>query len=640
VAAPDFWMPMSLEPLVHPGDNWLPDREKECCNVRARLAAGAEMREAQTEMALEADHLRSLHNIHSDLAQPLNAMVWPGSPIPIPLQQIPGLTACILFVMAAMGMVLVVACANVASLQLARAVSRQNELAMRLSLGASRSRLIQQLLTESAMVGLMAGVLAFLFSWALIEGGVVLIANAFPAEWGTFVFRVNPDPAVFGFAFFISLVAGVLFGLAPALESSGWAASSALKANAATSPVRSRRLRNFLIATQIAMSAVRVIAGSMLVHSAIRVVRMETGYDDAHVTDLTLLFPESAEYTPEHKAALIRELRGRLGAMPGVIGVTSARAPDDEEFRGGPVTVNGETPTRGNARAWVFSTWVEPNYFRTLGIPLRLGREFGAQGGLADETAIVSESAARELWPGENPLGHTLRIGTEGEYYKVEEPLPDGPVWRVIGVARDARGAEPDGGDSAQIYLPLPANYVQAYPILVRTRSDPAQIVPSMAAVIASVDPNVVGMSQTLEQMLRGTEPFITASLAAAIASTTGLLGLLLASIGIYGTVSYMVTRRTREVGIRMALGAQKRDIVGLILRESSRPVVTGLIVGVMLAGGVAYLLRHSLYGIHTIDGISFCGVSVLFLGIALLAALVPSRRALRIEPVTALRCE
>jgi putative ABC transport system permease protein len=161
-----------------------------------------------------------------------------------------------------------------------------------------------------------------------------------------------------------------------------------------------------------------------------------------------------------------------------------------------------------------------------------------------------------------------------------------------------------------------------------------------MGRVIDAVDPNLVGMSETLEEMLRQTEPFLAASMAAAIASTTGLLGLLLAAIGIYGTVSYMVTLRTREVGIRMALGAQKRDILGLILRESSQPVLAGLFAGVVLAGGVAYLLRHILYGIHTIDGISFGGVSVLFLGIALLAALVPSRRAVRIEPVAALRYE
>jgi predicted permease len=641
ISAPDFWLPLSLEPLVHPSDNWLQNREESRCHVYGRLAAGVRLREAEAEMTLAADHLRALHSPHSELAQPVRALAWPGSPFPFPIRQNRGLMICVLFVMVAVGMVLVVGCANVASLQLARAASRQNELAMRLSLGASRERIIRQLLTESALLGLMAGVLAFLFSWAVLQAVVVAIADAFPDQmFGTIIFKVTPDPVIFSFAFLISIFAGVLFGLTPALESSRSAVSSALKANAVTSPARNRRLRNLLIGTQIAMSAVLVIAGSMLIHSAIRAVGMETGYDDAHVIDLDLQFPEGATYTPEHKAALIRELHARLAAMPGVMDVTRGRAPDDGNLHWAAVSLNGEKPSPQNVKAYPYYAWVEPNYFRTLGISLLSGREFEAQAGQAEGSVIVSESTAKELWPGENPLGRTLRMGTDGFYQPAAGLLPDGPAWRVIGVVRDTRGMLMDGSDSAQIYLPLPGNAVAEYPILVRTRSDPAQVTASMGTAIHAVDPNLVGMTQTLERMLRQTEPFLASSLAAAVASTTGLLGLLLAAIGIYGTVSYMVVLRTREVGIRMALGAQKRDVLGMILRESSRPVLAGLLVGVVLAGGVAYLLRHILYGIHTIDGISFGGVSVLFLVIALLAALVPSRRAARIEPVVALRYE
>ncbi len=638
VAAPDFWLPLSLEPLIHPGDNWLWAREKGCCHLFARLAPGAGMREAQAEMSLVADHLRSLHHPGSDLAQPLSAIVSPGSPFPIRIEQNPGLRISILFVMAAVGMVLVVACANVASLQLARAASRQNELSMRLSLGAGRSRLIRQLLTESALLGLIAGVVAFLFSWAFLQVAVVLIANAFPDQYGTFIFHVTPDLKIFSFVFLISVFAGVLFGLAPALESSRSAVASALKANAGTAPIRSRRLRNFLIATQVAASAVLVIAGSTLIHSAIRALRMDPGYDAAHVIDLGLQFPESAEYTADHKSTLIRDLRARLAAMPGVLDVTTARAPDDGEFRSAAVSLNTEKPSPQDMKTYLFYTWIQPNYFQTLGISMLLGRGFTAQAGQAE--IVVSESAANQLWPGQNPIGRTLRLGTEGLFHSAGEPLPDGPFWRVIGVARDTRGVLLDGSDSAQIYLPLSDRYLQNYPILVRTRSNPALLMSALGPVMASVDPDLAARSSTLEEMLRQTQPFLASTFAAAIASTTGILGLLLAAIGIYGTVSYIVVLRTREVGIRVALGAKKRDILALILSESTRPVFAGLSAGVVLASGVAYLLRHVLYGIHTIDGISFGGVSLLFLVVALLAALIPSQRALRVEPVAALRCE
>jgi predicted permease len=640
IAAPDFWLPLSLEPLVHPGDNWLRDREHGCCHLLARLAPGAGMRQAQAEMSLVANHLRSLHNPGSDLAQPVSAMVWPGSPFPIPFEQDRGLRTCIMFLVAAVGMVLVVACANVASLQLARAASRQNELSMRLSLGASRSRLIRQLLTESTLLALLAGVLAFLCSWAFLQAIVVLIADAFPDQYGTFIFHVTPDLTAFAFVFLISVFAGILFGLAPALESSRSAVSSALRGNAATSPMRSRHLRNSLLAIQVAVSAVLVIVGSMLIHGAVRALWMETGYDDAHVIDLSLQFPESPGYTPEHNAALVRDLRSRLAAMPGVADLTTARAPDDGELRTAAVSLNETEPSRQNAKAYLFYTWIEPNYFQTLRIPMRFGRGFAARAGEAEPSIVVSESAANQLWPGQNPLGLTLRLGTGGPFQTASEPLPDGPAWRVIGVARDTRGVLLDGSDSAQIYLPLPNNYLQNYPILMRTRSDAAQLIPALAPLITAVDPNLAARASTLQQMLRESEPFLASTLAAGVASTTGILGLLLAAIGIYGTVSYIVVLRTREVGIRMALGAKRRDILTLILGESIRPVFAGLSAGVVLAGGVAYLLRHVLYGIHIIDTISFAGVSMMFLVVALLAALVPSQRALRVEPVTALRYE
>jgi MacB-like periplasmic core domain/FtsX-like permease family len=302
------------------------------------------------------------------------------------------------------------------------------------------------------------------------------------------------------------------------------------------------------------------------------------------------------------------------------------------------VSVNGEPPSPENRRAVLFYTWVQPNYFETLGIPLSSGHGFQGQAGEPEHTAILSVSAARRLWPGQNPIGRTLRLGTDDQYHVKSDLLPDGPTWEVVGIARDTRGGALDGSDAEQVYVPLPADRVPDYPILVRTIADPTQLMRAMEPVLAAVDPNVAASLATLQDMLHETDAFLAASLSAAIASTISLFGLLLASMGIYSTVSYMVVLRTHEVGIRMAIGADKRDILVLMMRGSSRPVLAGLLAGMLLATGVARLLRGVLYGLSTIDVIAFAGAALLFLAIALVATWLPSRRAMRVDPLVALR--
>jgi putative ABC transport system permease protein len=231
-------------------------------------------------------------------------------------------------------------------------------------------------------------------------------------------------------------------------------------------------------------------------------------------------------------------------------------------------------------------------------------------------------------------------LGTDQKFHTMGELLPDGPTWQVIGVAGDTRGIEMDGSDSAQIYLPLPEDRLQDYPILVRTQSDPTLVTRAIDSAVSSADPGLVSSTTTLQEMLRQTPPFLGSAFAAAVAVTVSLFGLLLAAMGIWGTVSYIVVLRTREIGIRMAVGAQKRDVLGLVLHESTRPVLFGLVFGMVLAVGASYLLRGILFGLHTVDGVSFVGVSLLFLMIALLAAYPPSRRAMRVDPIVALRYE
>jgi len=634
---PDFWLPLRLQPLLHPDDNSLRDRENQRCRLFGRLAPGVSQRQAQAEMTLLADHVRTLHDPHSESAKPVTALVWPGTLLPRPLKLTPGPYLAIRLIMVAAGMVLAVACANVASLQMARARSRQNELLTRLSLGASRLRIVRQLLTESALLGLVSGVMALLFTWALLRASVALAANAFPADEGTLIINVNPDLQIFAYVTAISLVAGILFGLAPALESSRSALSSSERGS--TSPARSRRIQDFLIAAQVALSAVLLIAGSMLIRSAINSLKMDTGYDSKHVVELDLQFPEGSKYNDARKLALVDELRTRLAALPGVAALTSARQPVENFFQTAATPAGEKSPAQNIAL--IHYTYVQSNYFQTLGIPMLLGRSFRSQAGQPEHSVIVSESAARQFFPGRNPIGHSLRLGAADEqFHKWSELVANGPTYQIIGIARDTRGAELNGNDSRQLYLPLPDDRLWDHSMLIRTQSSPILVIRAMDSVISSVDPDLVATSITLEEMLHYSGSFLASTLSAAIASVIGLIGLVLALMGIYGTVSYIVVLRTREIGIRMAVGAQGRDILGLILRESTRPVLAGLFAGMFLAIGASYVLRGLLFGLHTVDGISFVGVSLLFLAVALLAAYPPSRRATRVDPMVALRYE
>lgn len=638
VATPDFWFPLSLVPLVHPDGNWLNDRDNQWLRPFARLAPGVSRGEAQEEMTAVANRVRRLHDPHSEFNKPVVARLTPGSPFPRDLDS--GLKLGILFLMIAVGMVLVIACANVASLQLARAASRQSELCLRLSLGASRRRVVRQLLTESALLGLIAGIIALFFTWALLRVAVTLVAAAIPAEYGSLVLNVTPDLGIFAYVFAISLLAGVLFGLAPALESSRTALSSAVNASTVSSSKRSRRLRDVLVAAQVAVSLVLLIAGSMLVRSSIHALRMDTGYETQHVINLDLQFPEGPKYTSDRRNVIVSELRNRLAGLPEVTAITSARPPDGGDNRTAAISLNGQKPSPQNTQATLFYTFVQPNYFATLNISLLSGRAFSPQSGKPEPSVILSQSAAQQLWPNQNPIGRSLRLGTDNQFHFKTDLVPDGPAYQVIGVAHDTRGSELDRSDSQQIYVPLPQSRIQDFPILIRTRSDPTQLIDAIGPILAAVDPNIAVTPSTLEQLLHQTPSFLISGLAASVASIVGMLGLLLASMGLFGTVSYIVVLRTREVGIRMALGAKKRDILGLMLRESTRPVVGGLIAGASISVGVSYLLRGILYGVNIIDGISFAGVSLLFVAVALIATYLPSRRAMRVDPVVALRYE
>jgi predicted permease len=634
-----FWLPAGVEPLMHGDPHWLEDRENRLYRLFGRLAPGASIGRAQAEMSSVADRLRKLLDPRSVAAERATMLVWPGSPFPLPLRAYGGLTLAIFLIMAAAVMVLTVACANVGSLQLARARSREHELRTRLCLGASRLRLIRQLITESALVGLLAGLVAFLFSWAFLEALMRVAANALPVEYGTLVFHVTPDLAIFAFVFAVSLIAGMFAGLAPAMESSRFALVSASRG--ATSSIRSRRVQDVLIATQVAFSLLLLVAGSIAIRSSIQALRIDPGYDSKRLLSLDLQFPEEQKYSALRKLSLVDAIRSRLAATPGVTALTSAQPPGDSRFQTLAIAADRETSSAGNVEWLLHYSDVQADYFQTLGIPMLLGRTFEPRTGQGEYSIILSESAAKQLWPGQNPIGRRLRLGiTDKRFHSRAELSATGPAYRVVGVVRDTRGAEFDGSDSKRIYLSVPENRLGAYPVLIRTESNAAQLCNAVNAVVSSADPDIVATCSTLQELIRQSPLVIGSSIVAAVASAMGLFGLLLACMGIYGTVSYIVVLRTREVGIRMALGAQKSDVFRLILGESARPVLAGLMVGILLGVGASYLARGLLYGLDGVDGISMAGVSLSLFGIALVASYPPARRAMSVDPMVALRHE
>ncbi|MFC5864708.1 ABC transporter permease [Acidicapsa dinghuensis] len=636
VVTPNFWIPIVSMPLLHPGMQILQDRNNICCRIFARLADGVTMAQAQGEVQGIADRLRTLHDPHSDEAKPSSALIWPGSPFPRKIDS--GIVFSASLIMLAVVLVLVIACANVASLQLARAAARQNELSMRRSLGASRARVIRQLLTESVLLAILAGAAALLFAWGLLRVLVVEYADMMPPEWGTVVLHVNPDLTIFAYVLGISVLAGVLFGLAPALESSRSVLGGAMKANQNASPSRSGKLRNALVATQVAVCLVLMITGALLIRGSMHA--LEVKYEVKRVLNLELGFPDNAKYTKERKLSLAREIRTKIATLPGVVDTSVGRAPDGGGVRVASISTDTKSAAGEAGHPVLFYTYVMPNYFQLINLPVLAGRGFDKNTGAAEPVAMVSQSAAATLWRGENPIGKKIWLSTAGQYHGKDEPLPDSVQYEVVGVVTDAGGTQLDGSDKSQIYLPLPEDSIYQYALLIRTQSDPEPVSESIGSVLAVVDPEVMGYTSTLEEMLHETAPFGVSRCAAAFTTVVGSFGLLLACMGIYGTVSYMVVLRTHEVGIRMALGASRATVLRLMLRESMRPVVTGIGAGLVLAVGASYLLRTLLYGLSALDVISFAGMSMLFLLIAMVAAYFPSRTATLVDPIVALRYE
>ncbi|MGZ8711438.1 MAG: FtsX-like permease family protein, partial [Thermoanaerobaculia bacterium] len=543
------------------------------------------------------------------------------------LSPIPGngapIAAFMAGLMGVVGLVLAVACANVTGILLARATSRRREIAVRLALGAGRARLVRQMLVETAVLFAGGALLGLLLARVMTR----LLVSLLPALPVPISIAPSIDARAIAFTAGLSLVAAILSGLAPAFHASKRDVVSALKADHGGH--ERLRLRSVFVVAQVALSIVLVVGGALFVRALQRAAEIDPGFDPRGV-ELASLDLSLGGYTDETGPLFARQLIERVRATPGVASASlSAVVPLGMSGLGlGGLTLPGGDRERDSIGA----DWnvVEPGYFVTMRTPILRGRDFTtADRAGAPWVAIVNQRLANRLWPNQDPIGKTL----------VQDAAPDDQrTLTVIGIARDAKyrtlGEEP----RLFIYVPLQQQYLPRTTIVARSTHG-QRLAGELRALLATMNPNLpIVNSQTFED--HAAFGLLPQRIAASISGSLGVVGLLLAAIGIYGVTAYMVTSRTREIGIRLALGAQRADVIRLVLRQGMTLVLTGVIVGVALAAGASRFIQSLLFGVGPADPVAFVVATALFVIMGVGACWLPARRATAIEATEALRAE
>jgi putative ABC transport system permease protein len=627
---PDFWAPLTMQPQLMPGDNALNDRNSFWLEVVGRLKPGVSLGQAEAGMNVLLDRLAPEY-LHTNGRA--SVLLTPGSFLARPdvREQVNSLA---FLVMGAVGMVLLIACVNVASLQLARAAGRHKEIGMRVALGASRRRLIQQLLTESTLIALLGGGAGLLLAWRMPN---FLITVLQPPYEQAISLRAGLDTSTLGYALLLSLATGLAFGFAPALQASKPNLWSALKDEGMTfgQRISRRRLHNLLVTAETSVCLVLVLGAGLFVRALQRAQKVDPGFDIHHVLAVSLDLRLHG-YDETRAAQFHRELTDRLMSIPSVKSVSLASlAPLGGVSRSAPIAIAGGGISPSSSQGLGF--WViSPNYFETLGIPIVQGRSFTAQdtqGGPA--VAIINEAMARQVWPGEKALGKRLRLGPASV-----------PFAEIVGVAKDVRGARLWETDEPYVYLPV-LQIPQGPPIqteqmgmtlLVRTGGDAGIVAAMLPDIVRKMDPNVQASGTVLRKSLGRWLWF--SQVGAVLSSVLGFLALFLAAVGIYGVMSYAVRQRTHEMGIRLALGASKNDVRNLIVLQGLRPILLGLAIGLLMAFAATRIIDEMLYGVKPFDPVTIATVGGGLIAVALFASYVPARRAMKTDPMVALRYE
>ncbi|HEU5180083.1 MAG TPA: ABC transporter permease [Candidatus Polarisedimenticolia bacterium] len=583
--------------------------------VVGRLRSGPDMAQARTELETVTKALRS------------EGVTKHGIAI-TPLQDyfVSDTRPALLILFGAVGMVLLIACANIANLLLARGAGRRKEIAIRMAVGASRARLVRQFLTESVLLASLGGCLGL----GMAAWGVDLLVASAPAALPR-LNEIRIDGWVLGFTAMVSLLTGLLFGLAPALQAGSADQNDSLKEGGrAGGGAPRQRLRALLVVGEVAISLVLLIGAGLLVRSFLRVTGDDRGFDGSRVLTATLALPNASYSDTARQTAFYAQLVEKVGALPDVeaAGIVSHLPLGGDNTNSG-LLIEGKT-FPDNEPPLADDRLVSPDYFRAMGIPILKGRGFTEHDDAsAPQVALINETLARKFFPGEDPIGK--RIGMNWKMEGLQE---------VVGVVKDVRHDGLDLPLFPTVYVPYRQAIDPGMTLVVRARNkDPLQLSGAVRAQVHAIDPNQpISSLRTMDEVASesvGPRRFSTTLFGAFAA-----LALFLAALGIYGVIAYSVTQRTHEIGIRMALGARRRDVLRLVIGQGLQPVGIGVLAGLLAALPLTRLLSGLLFGVGATDPWTFAGIPLLLAGIGLLACYFPARRAAAVDPLTALRHE
>lgn len=599
-----YWMPLVLDKSLAGlrGAHFL--------TVMGRLRDGVSVAQAQTEMTGIAAQLERQY--------PRDDRGWTVLVNPMREVAVREVHGALLMLLGAVGFILLIACANEANMLLSRAVVRRREMAMRMALGAGRPRIVRQLLTESVVLSLIGGVLGLLIAWASDRILAILPPRILPRASS-----IHVDARVLAFAFALALFTGVIFGLAPALNLAKDGSARKVKKDGTRGG-----LRRLLVVTEIAMAVVLMTGSGLLVRSFLRLAAVEPGFQTQSRLTFGVSLPQSRYRTPNQWSQFFTRARARLASLPGVQSVDfTSLLPLNGETSVWSLGVDGQL----NDTALPSATYylVSPGYLRDMHIPLLAGRAFNAQdSATAPHVCLINDFLASRSFAGQNPIGRRIRLGRN---YDVAR--------EIVGVVGSVKQEGLDTGKTFQVYEPFDQMPEPSTTFVVHTRTSALALVPAARDVITQLDPEQpIVHARTLEQYEASSMdlPRFRTTLLGVFAG----LALALAVIGLYGMMSYSVTQRTREIGIRMALGAQRRDVLRMIVRESLLLGGAGIVLGISGALALTQLLRSLLFEVKPTDPMTFNCVALVMIAVALLGSYVPARRAMTVDPVVALRHE